>query len=113
VWKGYIIRVNTNNGEQMKIHIIKMHTAYETYIRSLHATEKGALLEFCFHVADQLSEYEDAFEKEEVALLDEIMEYTKQDKTTTDTLKSYKNTMEEFGEQVEMWSEIIVATLLP
>ena len=97
----------------MKIHIIKMHTAYETYIRSLHATEKGALLEFCFHVADQLSEYEDAFEKEEVALLDEIMEYTKQDKTTTDTLKSYKNTMEEFGEQVEMWSEIIVATLLP
>jgi hypothetical protein len=48
-----------------------------------------------------------------VALLNEIMEYTKQDKTTTDTLKSYKNTMEEFGEQVEMWSEIIVATLLP
>ena len=95
----------------MNIHIIKIHSAYETYIRSLHATEKGALLEFCSHVADQLLEYE--FEKEEVALLDEIMEYTKQDKTTTDTLKSYKNTMEEFGEQVEMWSEIIVATLLP
>ena len=95
----------------MNIHIIKIHSAYETYIRSLHATEKGALLEFCSHVADQLLEYE--FEKEEVALLDEIMEYTKQDKTTTDTLKSYKNTMEEFGEQVEMWSEIIVGTLLP
>ena len=95
----------------MKIHMVKMHTVHETYIRSLHATEKGALLEFCSHVADQLLEYE--FEKEEVALLDEIMEYTKQDKTTTDTLKSYKNTMEEFGEQVEMWSEIIVATLLP
>ena len=97
----------------MKIHMVKMHTVHDTYIRSLHATEKGALLEFCFHVADQLSEYEDAFEKEELALLNEIMEYTKQDKTTTDTLKSYKNTMEEFGEQVEMWSEIIVATLLP
>ena len=97
----------------MNIHIIKIHSAYETYIRSLHATEKGALLEFCFHVADQLSEYEDAFEEEELALLNEIMEYTKQDKTTTDTLKSYKNAMEELGEQVEMWSEIIVATLLP
>ena len=95
----------------MNIHIIKMHTAYETYIRSLHATEKGALLEFCSHVADQLLEYE--FEKEEVALLDEIMEYTKQDKTTTDTLKSYKNAMEELGERIEMWPEIIVGTLLP
>jgi hypothetical protein len=111
VWKGYIIRVNTNSGDKMHIHMVKIHSAHDTYIRSLHATEKGALLEFCSHVADQLLEYE--FEKEEVALLDEIMEYTKQDKTTTDTLKSYKNTMEEFGEQVEMWSEIIVATLLP
>ena len=97
----------------MKIHMVKIHSAYDTYIQSLHATEKGALLAFCFHVADQLSEYEDAFEKEELALLNEIMEYTKQDKTTTDTLKSYKNTMEEFGEQVEMWSEIIIRTLLP
>ena len=97
----------------MNIHIIKIHSAYETYIRSLHATEKGALLEFCFHVADQLSEYEDAFEEEELALLNEIMEYTKQDKTTTDTLKSYKNAMEELGELVEMWPEIIVGTLLP
>jgi hypothetical protein len=112
VWKGYIIREpNTNSRDKMKIHMVKIHSAYDTYIQSLHATEKGALLEFCSHVADQLLEYE--FEKEEVALLDEIMEYTKQDKTTTDTLKSYKNTMEEFGEQVEMWSEIIVATLLP
>jgi len=97
----------------MKIHMVKMEMDYDTYIQSLHATEKGALLAFCFHVADQLSEYENAFEKEELALLNEIMEYTKQDKTTTDTLKSYKNTMEEFGEQVEMWAEIIVGTLLP
>ena len=95
----------------MNIHIIKIHSAYETYIRSLHATEKGALLEFCSHVADQLLQYE--FEKEEVALLNEIMEYTKQDKTATDTLKSYKNVMEEFGERVEMWPEIMVGTLLP
>ena len=95
----------------MHIHMVKIHSAYETYIRSLHATEKGALLEFCSHVADQLLQYE--FEKEEVALLNEIMEYTKQDKTATDTLKSYKNVMEEFGERVEMWPEIIVATLLP
>ena len=97
----------------MHIHMVKMEMDYDTYIQSLHATEKGALLAFCFHVADQLSEYENAFEKEEMALLNEIMEYTKQDKTTTDTLKSYKNTMEEFGEQVEMWAEIIVGTLLP
>ena len=95
----------------MNIHMVKIHSAYETYIRSLHATEKGALLEFCSHVADQLLEYE--FEKEEVALLNEIMEYTKQDKTATDTLKSYKNVMEEFGERVEMWPEIMVGTLLP
>ena len=95
----------------MKIHMVKIHSAYDTYIQSLHATEKGALLEFCSHVADQLLEYE--FEKEEVALLDEIMEYTKQDKTTTDTLKSYKNAMEELGERIEMWPEIIVGTLLP
>ena len=95
----------------MNIHMVKIHSAYETYIRSLHATEKGALLEFCSHVADQLLQYE--FEKEEVALLNEIMEYTKQDKTATDTLKSYKNVMEEFGERVEMWPEIIVGTLLP
>ena len=95
----------------MNIHMVKIHSAYETYIRSLHATEKGALLEFCSHVADQLLQYE--FEKEEVALLDEIMEYTKQDKTTTDRLKSYKNVMEEFGERVEMWPEIMVGTLLP
>jgi|TARA_R110000803_G_scaffold36583_1_gene78610 hypothetical protein len=91
--------------------MVKIHSAYETYIRSLHATEKGALLEFCSHVADQLLQYE--FEKEEVALLNEIMEYTKQDKTATDTLKSYKNVMEEFGERVEMWPEIMVGTLLP
>ena len=95
----------------MNIHIIKMHSAYDTYIRSLHATEKGALLEFCSHVADQLLEYE--FEKEEVALLDEIIEYTKQDKTTTDTLKFYKDAMDEFCERLEMWPEIIVGTLLP
>ncbi len=95
----------------MNIHMVKIHSAYETYIRSLHATEKGALLEFCSHVADQLLQYE--FEKEEVALLNEIMEYTKQDKTATDTLKSYKNVMEEFGERVEMWPEIMVGTLLP
>ena len=97
----------------MKIHMVKMEMDYDTYIQSLHATEKGALLAFCFHVADQLSEYENAFEKEELALLNEIMEYTKQDKTTTDTLKSYKNVMEEFGERVEMWPEIMVGTLLP
>ena len=95
----------------MNIHIIKMHSAYDTYIRSLHATEKGALLEFCSHVADQLLEYE--FEKEEVALLDEIVEYTKQDKTATDTLKFYKEAMDEFCERLEMWPEIIVGTLLP
>ena len=95
----------------MNIHIIKMHSAYDTYIRSLHATEKGALLEFCSHVAEQLLEYE--FEKEEVALLDEIVEYTKQDKTATDTLKFYKEAMDELGERVEMWPEIIVGTLLP
>ena len=95
----------------MNIHIIKMHSAYDTYIRSLHATEKGALLEFCSHVADQLLEYE--FEKEEVALLDEIIEYTKQDKTATDTLKFYKEAMDEFCERLEMWPEIIVGTLLP
>ena len=97
----------------MNIHMVKMHTVHEIYIRSLHATEKGALLEFCSHVAEYLLGCEDAFGKEEVALLNEIMEYTKQDKTATDTLKSYKNTMEEFGEKVEMWSEIIVGTLLP
>ena len=97
----------------MNIHMVKMHTCHDTYIRSLHATEKGALLEFCSHVADQLLEYEDVFEKEQLALLNEIMEYTKQDKTTTDTLKSYKNVMEEFGERVEMWPEIMVGTLLP
>ena len=97
----------------MKIHMVKMEMDYDTYIQSLHATEKGALLAFCFHVADQLSEYENAFEKEELALLNEIMEYTKQDKTATDTLKSYKNVMEEFGERVEMWPEIMVGTLLP
>lgn len=95
----------------MNIHIIKIHTCYETYIRSLHATEKGALLEFCSHVAEQLLEYE--FEKEEVALLDEIVEYTKQDKTATDTLKFYKEAMDEFCERLEMWPEIIVGTLLP
>lgn len=95
----------------MNIYIVKMHSAYDTYIRSLHATEKGALLEFCSHVADQLLEYE--FEKEEVALLDEIVEYTKQDKTTTDTLKFYKEAMDEFCERLEMWPEIIVGTLLP
>ena len=95
----------------MQIHIIKCHSAYETYIRSLHATEKGALLEFCSHVADQLLEYE--FEKEEVELLDEIIEYTKLDKTTTDTLRYYKEAMDEFCDRVEMWPEIIVGTLLP
>ena len=101
----------------MNIHMVKMHTVHETYIRSLHVTEKGALLAFCSHVAEYLLGYvgyEDAFQKEEVALLNEIMEYTKQDKTATDTLKSYKNTMEDwFGQKVEMWSEIIVGTLLP
>lgn len=95
----------------MQIHIIKIHSPYDTYIRSLHATEKGALLEFCSHVAEQLLEYE--FEKEEVALLDEIIEYTKQNKTTTDTLRNYKEAMTEFEERVEMWPEIIVGTLLP
>ena len=95
----------------MNIYIVKIHSAYDTYIRSLHATEKGALLEFCFHVAEQLLEYE--FEKEEVELLDEIVEYTKQDKTTTDTLKFYKEAMDEFCERLEMWPEIIVGTLLP
>ena len=95
----------------MNIHIIKMHSAYDTYIRSLHATEKGALLEFCSHVAEQLLEYE--FEKEEVELLDEVIEYVKQDKTTTDTLRYYKEAMSEFGERVEMWPEILVGTLLP
>ena len=95
----------------MNIHIIKMHSAYDTYIRSLHATEKGALLEFCSHVAEQLLEYE--FEKEEVELLDEVIEYVKQDKTTTDTLRYYKEAMSEFGEREEMWPEILVGTLLP
>lgn len=95
----------------MNIHIIKMHSAYETYIRSLHATEKGALLEFCTHVADQLLEYE--FEKEEVELLDEIVEYVKQDRTATDMLKHYKEAMDEFCERVEMWPEIVVGTLQP
>ena len=95
----------------MNIHIIKMHSAYDTYIRSLHATEKGALLEFCSHVAEQLLEYE--FEKEEVELLDEVIEYVKQDKTATDTLRYYKEAMSEFGERVEMWPEILVGTLLP
>jgi hypothetical protein len=95
----------------MNIYIVKIHSAYDTYIRSLHATEKGALLEFCFHVAEQLLECE--FEKEDVALLDEIVEYTKQDKTTTDTLKHYKEAMGEFCEREEMWPEILVGTLLP
>ena len=95
----------------MNIHIIKMHSAYDTYIRSLHATEKGALLEFCSHVAEQLLEYE--FEIEEVELLDEIIEYTKKDKTATHTLRYYKEAMSEFGERVEMWPEILVGTLLP
>ena len=95
----------------MNIHIIKIHSAYDTYIRSLHATEKGALLEFCSHVAEQLLEYE--FEKEEVELLDEVIEYVKQDKTATDTLRYYKEAMSEFGERVEMWPEILVGTLLP
>lgn len=95
----------------MNIHIIKMHSAYETYIRSLHATEKGALLEFCAHVADQLLEYE--FEKEEVELLDEIAEYIKQDRTTLDMLKHYKEAMDDFCERVEMWPEIVVRTLQP
>ena len=95
----------------MNIHVIKIHTAYETYIRSLHATEKGALLEFCGHVADQLLEYE--FEKEEVELIDEVVEYVKQDKTATDTLKYYKEAMDEFCDRVEMWPEIIVGTLQP
>jgi hypothetical protein len=95
----------------MNIYIVKIHSAYDTYIRSIHATEKGALLEFCFHVAEQLLEYE--FEKEDVALLDEIVEYTKQDKTTTDMLKHYKEAMGEFCEWEEMWPEILVGTLLP
>ena len=78
----------------MNIHIIKMHSAYETYIRSLHATEKGALLEFCTHVAEQLLEYE--FEKEEVAAIRrDSGVHVKQDKTATDTLKFYKEAMDE------------------
>ena len=95
----------------MNIYIVKIHSSYETYIRSLHATEKGALLEYCFHVADQLLEYE--YEKEEVALLDEIIEYTKQDKTTIDTLKFYRDNLDELGERVEMWPTIVTGTLLP
>jgi len=95
----------------MNIHIVKIHSSYETYIRSLHFTEKGALLEFCSHVAEQLLEYE--FEKPEVALLDEIIKYTKQDKTAIDTLKLYRDVMEEFGERVEMWPSIVTGTLLP
>ena len=95
----------------MNIHIIKIHSSYETYIRSLHATLKGALLEYCSHVADQLLEYE--FDKEEVALLDEIIEYTKQDKTTIDTLNLYRDNLDEFADRVEMWPAIVIGTLLP
>ena len=95
----------------MNIYTVRIHSSYETYIRSTHATQKGALLEFCTHVAEQLLEYE--FEKEELALLDEIIEYTKQDKTAIDTLKFYKEVMDEFGERVEMWPSIVTGTLLP
>ena len=95
----------------MNIYTVKIHSSYETYIRSTHATEKGALLEYCSHVADQLLEYE--FDKEEVALLDEIVEYTKQDKTAVDTLKLYRDNLDEFGDRVEMWPTIVTGTLLP
>jgi len=95
----------------MNIYIVRIHSSYETYIRSTHATQKGALLEYCSHVADQLLEYE--FDKEEVALLDEIAEYTKQDKTTVDTLKLYRDNLDEFGDRVEMWPTIVTETLLP
>ena len=95
----------------MNIYIVRIHSSYETYIRSTHATQKGALLEYCSHVAYQLLEYE--FEKEEIALLDEILEYTKQDKTTADTLKLYRDNLDEFGDRVEMWPTIITETLLP
>ena len=95
----------------MNIHVVKMHTAYETYIRSLHLTEKGALLEFCGHVADTLLEHE--FEKEEVELIDEVVEYVKQDGTTLGMLKHYKEVLDDFCDRVEMWPEIIIGTLLP
>jgi len=95
----------------MNIYTVRIHSSYETYIRSTHATQKGALLEYCSHVADQLLEYE--FEKEEVALLDEIIEYTKQDKTAIDTLKFYRDNLDELGDRVEMWPNIVTGTLLP
>jgi hypothetical protein len=95
----------------MNIYIVRIHSSYETYIRSTHATQKGALLEYCSHVADQLLEYE--FEKEEVALLDEIIKYTKQDKTAVDTLNLYRDNLDELGDRVEMWPNIVTGTLLP
>ena len=98
----------------MRVYVLRYQYAHhgEDFIRGVHMTRKGALLDQCVILLEILMDMDWEYEDEkEIKIINNIIE--KDDPITVDELIQHVNFLEQYAECNEVYTEIEEFTLQP